>query len=146
MDHLHTALKFSMWSLETLSLPPVLCALILSASSLVWAGLKQRPFKTGRWKMHHWFVIGYSLFFVGAMAVAVFGANPNTNPTIPHPPIPATEFCLDLVTYGSITSCGFWVWRMKGFRWYAASLLLVAEVVVWGALFIAGMSVSGEWL
>jgi hypothetical protein len=146
MDHLNTALKFSAWSLEALSLPPLLFVLILSAISLVWAGLKQRPFKTGRWKTNHWFVVSHLLFFVSAIAVAVFGVNPNTNPTIPHPPIPAAELCLDIVTYGSIASCGFWIWRMKGFRWYAASLLLVAEVVVWGALSIAGMSVSGDWL
>lgn len=84
--------------------------------------------------------------FVAAIAVGVCGANPITNPTIPHPPSPIAEHVLDIVTYASVGSCGFWIWRMKGFRWFAASLLLLAEVITWGAFIVAGMSVSGDWL
>jgi len=50
------------------------------------------------------------------------------------------------VAYGSLASCGFWIWRMKGFRWYATSLMALAELVTWGALFVAGMSITGDWL
>jgi hypothetical protein len=35
---------------------------------------------------------------------------------------------------------------MKGFRWYATSLMVLVEVLTWGALFVAGMSVSGDWI
>ena len=147
MEYLYTSLRFSKWALQAvIVLPTLRFAFVLSAISLVWAGIKQRPFKTRRWKLHHWLVIGHILFFVAAIAVGAFGANPITNPTIPHDPIPAAKYCLDIVTYGSIASCGFWIWRMRGFRWYAASLLLLAEVITWGALFIAAMSVSGDWL
>lgn len=86
------------------------------------------------------------MFFIGAIAIAVFGANPITNPIAPHPPIPAAKHCLDAVTYGSVVSCGYWIWRMKGMRWFATSLMFVAEVITYGALFIAGMAVSGDWL
>jgi hypothetical protein len=146
MEHLYTSLRFSEWALEALCTPPLGMTLALSATSLVWAGIKQRPFRTRLWKPYHWLVICHLVFFAAAIAVGVFGANPITNPTIPHPPDPSAERWLDVVTYGSIASCVFWIWRMKGFRWYAASLMVSVEVITWGALFIAGMSVSGDWL
>jgi hypothetical protein len=146
MDHVYTSLLFSEWALEAMILPPLALALVLSATSLVWAGIKQRPFKTRLWKPYHWLVICHLLFFAAAIAVGVLGANPNTNPTLPHHPNPSAERWLDVVTYGSFASCVFWIWRMKGFRWYAASLMVLFEAITCGALFIAGMSVSGDWL
>ena len=35
---------------------------------------------------------------------------------------------------------------MKGFRWFAASSMVVIEIPIVGAIFIAGMSVTGDWL
>jgi hypothetical protein len=35
---------------------------------------------------------------------------------------------------------------MKGFRWYATSLMALMELPIIGALFVAGMSVTGDWL
>jgi len=35
---------------------------------------------------------------------------------------------------------------MKGFRWYAGSLMALMELPTFGALFVAGMSVAGHWL
>jgi len=146
MEHVYTSLRFSKWALEAMSLPPLALVLVLSAFSLVWAGIKQRPFRTRLWKPYHWLVTCHVLFFVAAIAVGVFGANRVSNPTLPHPPNPSAEHWLDVVTYGSVVSCGLWIWWMKGFRWYATSLMVLAEVITWGALFVASMSVSGEWL
>ncbi len=146
MEHVQTSLRFSIWALEAMSLPPLVIALALSGTSLVWAAIKQRPFRTRLWKPYHWFVICHLLFFAAAILVGVLGANPMGNPTLPHPPNPSAERWLDVVTYGSIASCGFWIWRMKGFRWYGTSLMVLAETITWSALFIAGMSVSGDWL
>jgi hypothetical protein len=146
MDHIYTALKFSRWALELMCLPPLVFALLLSATSLVWAGIKQRPFRTRLWKPYHWFAICHLVFFAAAIAVGVLGVNPTPNPTLPPPPNPSAERWLDVVMYGSIASCGFWIWRMKGFRWYATSLMVLVEVLTWGALFVAGMSVSGDWI
>jgi hypothetical protein len=107
-------------------LPPLSIALALSAVSLFWAAIKQRPFKTARWQPAYWLVITHAVFFLAAIAVAVLGANPITNPTVPHAPVLAAKRCLDVVTLGSVASCAFWVWRMKGLRWFATSLMLVA--------------------
>jgi len=147
MEHFYTSLRLSGWALEAVvMLPPLSVTLLLSTISLVWALIKQRPFKVPRWRPIYWLVVTHAFFFIAAIAVAVLGANPITNPTVPHPPIPAAERCLAILTFGSLASCGFWVWRMKGLRWFAASLMLVAEVITYGALFIAGMAVSGDWL
>jgi hypothetical protein len=146
MEHLYTALQFSKWSLEFLVFPPIRLPFLTAAISLLWAAIKQKPFTTGVWKPYHWLAACHFLFFVAAIAVGVFGENPVSNPTIPHPPIRSDEFYLDVVAYGSLVSCAFWIWRMKGFRWFATSLMAIAELITWGALFIAGMSVSGDWL
>jgi hypothetical protein len=119
---------------------------LLAGISLFWAAIKPKPFTTGFWKPYHWFFACHLLFFVAVIAVGVFGVNPISNPTIPHPPIRSAELCLDALTYGSLVSCGFWIWSMKGFRWFATSLMALAELIVWGALFVAGMAVSGDWL
>jgi predicted membrane-bound mannosyltransferase len=147
MGHLYTSLRFSQWALEAVvMLPPLAFTFTLVGISFVWAGIKQRPFKAGLWKPHHWLAFSHLLFFVAAIAVAVFYANPVTNPTIPHPSNPSGAHCLDAITYGSLASCGFWIWRMKGFRWYAASLMAMVEVITYSALIIAGMAVTGDWL
>ena len=146
VEHVSTSLLFSKWALESLLLPPLGIVFALSAISLVWAGIKQRPFRMRLWRPYHWFVICHLLFFVAAIAVGVFGANPISNPTLPHPPKSSAEDWLAVVECGSLASFGFWIWRMKGFRWYAVSLMDCAEVITWGALFVASMSVYGEWL
>ena len=147
MESIHTSLRFSEWALEAVVLlPPLLALFCLSTGNLIWAGIRQRPFRTGLWRPNYWLVVTHSLFFIAAIGVAVLGANPITNPTVPHAPVSAAEHCLDIVTIGSLVSCGFWIWQMKGLRWFAVSLMLVAEVITYGALFIAGMAVSGDWL
>jgi hypothetical protein len=146
MEHVHTALRFAWWALEFMIVPPYCIAFVLAATSFVWATVKQRPLKRRLWKPHYWLVISHLLFFVAAVAVGVLWANPITNPSVPHLADPSAKRYLDAVTYGSYASCVFWIWRMKGFRWYATSLMAMAELITWGALFVAGMSISGDWL
>ena len=126
--------------------PPLCFALPLATISFVWAGIKQQPFRRQLWKPYHWLVFGQLLFFVAAIAVGVLWANPITNPTISHPSNPSARLCLDALTYGSLASCGFWIWSMKGFRWCATSLMILTELITWGALIVAGMAVTGDWL
>ena len=52
----------------------------------------------------------------------------------------------DGLFYLSLVTSAFWLWRMKGLRWRSASLLVLQQVVLVAAGFIAGMSVSGDWL
>ncbi len=136
-----------MWALQAMFvIPHALILTLLAATSLTVATLRQRPVHRELWKPHHWLVVTHLLFFPAVIAVGVIWANPVTNPTFPHHPIATGTRMLDLLFYASLVSCALWVWRMKGFRWFATSLMLLAEVPVLCGLFIAGMSVAGDWL
>lgn len=146
MQEVYTALRYSKWALEFLVVSPLCFAFALAAISLIWAGLKQRPYKTHLWRPYYWLVATHLLFFAAAIGVGVLMANPATNPNISHHAQRSAKLLLDAVTLCSFASCGFWIWRMKGIRWFATSLMALAEVVTWGAFVVAGMSISGDWL
>ncbi len=146
MGHVQSALRFSEWALEFMLVPPVCFVFALAAVSFVWAGQKQRPYQTRLWKPYHWLVLTHLLFFPAVILVGVLCANPVTNPTIPHQTDRSARFYLDALSYGSFASCAFWIWRMKGFRWYASSLMALIELPTFGALLVAGMSIAGDWL
>jgi hypothetical protein len=146
MNAIHTSLLFSEWALEFLFVPPICFLFGVAAISWVWAAQKQQPFRRGLWKRYHWLMLSHAVFFLAAIALGVIWANPNTNPTVPHSVNQMASRSLDLVLYGSIISCLFWIWKAQGFRWYASSFLALAELPIWGAVFVAGMSISGRWL
>jgi hypothetical protein len=146
MEYLQAALRFSEFAVEFVAFTPRLrIFFVLAAITLVWARWKQRPFRKRLWKPYHWLVITHLLFFPAAIALGVIGANPVTNPTIPHHGNATAWVCQDLLYYGSLASCAFWIWRTKGFRWYASSLMGLLELPTLGALAIAGMSIAGDW-
>jgi hypothetical protein len=146
MNRIDDFLRLSEWALQFVFVPPLCVGAALAAISLAWAATQQRPLRKGLWKRHHWLVLTQTGFFGLAIGIGVIWANPNTNPTIPHPANSPAEPLLDCVFLGSILSCLFWIWRMKGFRWFAASLVALLEMPTFAALFVAGMSVSGDWL
>ena len=125
-------------------LPPIALIVVIASGSLACAGIQQAPFRTQAWKTHHWFVLSHMLFFAAAIAVGMLW--PATGPPSTRFPNRAGVRYLDAVMYSSFASCAFWIWRMKGFRWFAGSLMALMEVPVLGALFVAGMSVTGDWL
>lgn len=141
-------LLHSRWALEFMvaSRTPVTVLFFAALISAVVAGYKQRPFGTRRWKRYYWLALTHLLFFPAAIAVGVIWQNTVANPTIAHhvsPVANAFEYCLE---FGSVASFIFWVWRMKTVRWFATSVMLLMQMPIFAALFVAGMSVSGEWL
>jgi|HubBroStandDraft_6_1064221.scaffolds.fasta_scaffold00016_67 hypothetical protein len=146
MGSIHTGLRFTEWALEFMLVPPFCFAWPIAAISLVWAAQRQRPFGRTVWLPYHWLILTHLLFFVAAIVVGVTWVNPITNPTVRHSTNPIASRCLNVVLYGSLLSCAFWIWRAKGFRWYATSLLALAELPTVAAVFVAGMSISGDWL
>jgi hypothetical protein len=147
MGPVHSALVFSRDALMFgVALQPTALIAVVALISLVRAGIKQRPFRMHLWKAHHWLSLSHLLFFAAAITVGVLCAAPLTGPPFARSPNRAGVRYLDVVMYGSFASCVFWIWRMKGFRWFACSLMALMEVPVLGALFVAGMSVTGDWL
>jgi hypothetical protein len=147
MGYIQTSLRFSAWALEFMLLPPVCIVFGLMAATLTWAGQKERPFQTRLWKPYHWLVFTHLLFFVAAIVLGVLCAMPVADyfSAARYTDRSAISW-LDALGYGSFASCAFWIWRMKGFRWFAGSLMGLIELVTFGALFVARMSVTGDWL
>src|SRR5262245_23454038 len=146
MPQIQTALRFSGWAFGFVVVGPLSIVALVVSASFVWAALKQRPFHYRLWKPLHWLALSQLLFFPAAIAVGVLWPSPTTSPALRHDPNRAAMLCLNVLWYASLASGVFWIWRMKGFRWFAGSLMALIELPTLGALFVAGMSVSGDWL
>jgi len=141
MDQLHAALQLSAWALEFMLLPPIALILVIAAASVAWAALKQKPAESLFWKQRRWAVLAHLLFFPVAIAVGVLLPDGGSSS--------ANRFgntSLKILLCASLISCVFWIWRMKQLRWFAVGLMALLEMPVLGALFVAGMSVTGDWL
>jgi hypothetical protein len=91
-------------------------------------------------------VLTQLLFYPLAIAIgAAFQANIHP-PSEPMQPSRLGEHLLEVLTIASLIAGAFWVYYMKGLRWLAVSLVILQEAVIWGAFFVAGMSVRGDWL
>jgi hypothetical protein len=138
--HLQTALKFSTWAMYFVTYPPM--CVVSIAALIALAPMARRPFQKRLWKPHYWLVLTHLLFFAGAIALGVLRPNPD-----PHREgDPAALLLLWTLWWGSLASCVFWIWWMKGFRLWACALMAILQAPVMGALFVAGMSVTGDWL
>jgi hypothetical protein len=133
-------------ALEFMVVGPLAIVTLVVTVSIVWAALKQRPFHYRLWKPFHWLVLSQFLFFPAAIVIGTLWPSPTTNPALPRDPNRTASLCLYVLWYASLASGVFWIWSMKGFRWFAGSLMALIELLTSCALFVAGMSVSGDWL
>ena len=135
---------FSKWGVQALALPPLLAILIVCCVILVIEWVRQKPLQNQLWHQHYWLVLTQLLFFPAIIAVGVLYGSATTWPN-PQPNA-IGNLWLNVLFCGSLGLGAFWVYKMKGLRWFAASLVVLQQVILIGAGFIAGMSVSGEWL
>lgn len=134
----------AVWSLESLfHFPPFLTILAVACLSLALAAWKQRPYKNGLWKSSHWFVLTQLAYFPIAISLGVL--YPASSPSFYHSESVANRAC-GLLGWLSLLTAAFWVYRMKGFRWFGLSLVAILQIVLLGAFFVAGMALSGDWL
>ena len=134
----------SVWSLQSLLyITPLLILLIAACLSLVLAFWKQRPFQSPLWKSSHWFVLTQLLFFPIGISIRVL--YPAPSPSFYHASSVA-GWVSGLLGWLSLALAAFWVYRMKGVRWFAFSLVAILQIILMGAFFISGMAVSGDWL
>ena len=133
----------SVWSFGFLLLPTVLAIFVLALLSLALACWKQRPFQSGLWKRSYWFVLTQLLYFPVVISLGVL--YPASGPSFYHAESTASRAC-GLLGWLSLVTAAFWVYRMKGFRWFGFSVVAVLQVILMGAFFVAGMAVSGDWL
>ena len=136
--------RLFVWSLQALVyLPPLLVVLIGACLSLATACWKQRPFRSPMWRNSHWLVLTQLLFFPTAISIGVL--YPASTPSYLHANSRAS-IAFDLLGWLSLALAAFWVYRMKGLRWFAFSVVAVLQIILMGAFFVAGMAVSGDWL
>ncbi|SRR6266849_1616077 len=132
------------WSFEALIAPTPLLGFFFALSlSLAISTFRQKPWRKRVWHWSYWFALS-QLFFPATIAVGVLF------PAIsswPSPQANATgERWLNFTFYGSLATGVYWIYSMKGLRWFAASLIGLQQLVLACAGFIAGMSVTGQWL
>jgi len=101
--------------------------LLGAGSSLVMALVKQRPLKSPNWRSYYWLTLTQLLFFPAIVSVAVLGRLNRA----------AILLCVALAVGA------FWIYRMKGLRWFAFSLIAVQYVFLLGAFFVAVTAVTG---
>jgi len=134
----------TVWSIQSLFyMPPLTALFILALLSLSLAAWKQRPLQSPRWKRSHWLVLTQLLFFPAVISIGVL--YPAPGPSFYHPESVASRVC-DFLGLLSLALGAFWVFRMKGVRWFAISLVAALQMILMGAFFVAGMAVSGDWL
>jgi len=134
---------FFLWGLEAWVVPPIQIIGLLSLGSLAVCILRPSNIRT-HWRASYWFVFTQLLFYPLIIAVgAAFQAHTAARPFRPNP---LGEYLLDALTVTSVLTACFWVWRMRELRWLAGSLVVLQEAILFGAMFIAGMSVTGDWL
>ena len=134
----------SVWSLQSLlHITPLLLLLIAACLSLVLAFWKQRPFQNPLWKSSHWFVLTQLLFFPVVISIGVL--YPASSPSFYHASSTAA-WASGLLGWLSLALAAFWVYRMKGIRWFAFSVVAMLQIILMGAFFVSGMAVSGDWL
>jgi hypothetical protein len=135
---------YCLWSMEAVvALPPFPIVAVCAAASLVIAFSRQKPLEHALWKKSHWLVLTQLLFFPVVVSLGVL--YPASGPSFYNNVSNASRVS-DVLFWFSVVLAGFWIYRMKGFRWFAFSLVLLLEVVLLGAFFVAGMALSGDWL
>ena len=96
-------------------MPPFNIVLPLAVLSLVWAWRRQRPISRRIWQPVHWLVLGHFFFFVAPIAIGTLypaeGSSYGGSARAIHH---GAEAALNVLLYGSLVSCGLWIWRIEG--------------------------------
>ena len=137
---------YSVWSLEFLFVIPRMLVIFLSATvSLFLALWKQRPFDSPLWKRSHWLVLTQLLFFPAVILIGVL--YPADSPSyLRSTPYSVANHVCNFLGWFSLALAAFWVYRMRGFRWFAVSVVTLLEMILAGAFFVTGMAITGDWL
>ena len=119
------------WSLEFLFVPPLAYGTLLLGLSFIASVIRQRPFSKPIWKKTYSIAVLQFLFFTATLAVAVLGRVDWQQFHFPGP----NKWGLRaeyVFAVGSLIVSGYWVWRMKGLRWFALQFGHAATLVASG--------------
>jgi hypothetical protein len=134
-----------LWSSEFLYVRPMLFVTLVLAANLILALVHKWPFNRDRWKKEYWFAFVSLLFVPITIAVGDVGAV-DPSPMSHAQPSELLVWTNNGMFIGSSVLGIFWIYRMKGLRWFALAIQLIQLWILLGAGFIAGMALSGDWL
>jgi hypothetical protein len=144
LSFFHAFVRYIIWGFEILLLPPLCFAAIAIPLSLIVSIIKQNPFSDPEARVSTLRIVtAQTLIFVLTVSIAVLGFVNTADYHGPNQRALDVETALGVV---SVVLSIYWVIRMKGYRWYAASLSLLQLLMLAGANFVAGMSLTGRWL
>lgn len=127
--------------------PPFGAAAIMLSAGLVASLFAQNPFRGCRWRSHYWLIFTQLFFYPAVILVGVLYAVGARRPFDPLPKVnPVAEIALNVLTFLSLALGIFWVYFLKGLRWVAFCFVALQLLFLYGALFLAGMSISGDWI
>jgi hypothetical protein len=151
MDRLLTSafwqefLKLSTWAVQFLLIPPFLFitfSLVSVCGILTWKSRRQVcENSTGLING----LAAQSVFFPCLITLAIFGAA-ETHPMLRYTPFPQAIALDSFLRYSSLLVGVYWIYRMRGIRKLAISLVLIFQWILLGADFIAGMAITGDWI
>jgi hypothetical protein len=133
------------WSWEFLYAQPVRFVTLVLGANLTLAVASKWPFRRDRWKKEYGFAFLSLLFIPITIAVADVGwvdPDPASHPQPNELLVWANNGMLITAAVLAV----FWIYRMKGLRWFALAIQLIQLWFLLGAGFIAGMALSGDWL
>ncbi len=110
--------------------------------SIIW----QQPFDSRRWRRRNLLIFTQVLFYPAIVAIgALFRVD--SNPMRPRAPVnPFADWALDITFFLSLALGLYWIYEMKRLRWFAFCFVFLVQLVLFGAMFVAGMSITGDWL
>jgi len=134
---------YSLTALQFLLIPEtrwVTCAILVSLPIAALASFSGPSAFSGRKNLYllpFVLLVGFPL----SLAIAVVFAAPS-----PTSPSHAGSFLLNALELLALLFGIYCVYRAKGVRWFAAAIVVATLWLLLVAGFIAGMSVSGDWL
>ena len=118
-----------------------MCFITLAVfGNLVVSRLIQKPFGRDVWKRKYYIAIVQLVCYPATLLVAACGAVDGPEPNAWG--FRAT-YALAIISFGVGI---YWVWLMKGIRWFAVSVVILQLWLLAAANFIAGMALTGRWL
>lgn len=137
--------EYFQWSLDFLVAWPFWLVTLALIANLGASLTLQWPFRRGRWKKEYWLVFTNYLFIPVLLAIGVIAA---LDPAMVPRPRPNTlaVWASNALFVVSFLLGIYWVYRMKELRWFAVAIALIQLWMLFGAGFIAGMAISGDWL
>jgi hypothetical protein len=129
--------------LELGLLAPIPALLVWSSViSLAWSSKRERPLASPAWRNYYWLALTQSLFFpafIWVSAIAPYDYGHAKESPLAHRAIP-------ILCFAALGLAVFWIFRMRGLRGFAASLMGVQLGITMGGFGVALLMTSGVFI